>query len=97
MNGSNNGFGPVHMVLLGAPFHQARKNISPFHKRDVILPSQMKSPGSELAPNQNTAFHLGNQVDMFIWRTFIPFTYDLASDRQDLGKQASSLTQMNAM
>ena len=63
-----------------------------FHMGDVISPSAMKSAGSELAPSQNTAFHLGNQVNVFIWRIFIPSTYDLAFHRR-----ASSLNYMNAM
>ena len=57
----------------------------------------MKSTGGELTPNQNTAFHLGNQAGVFIWRIFISPTYDLASYRRDLGKRASSLSHMNAM
>ena len=54
------------MVSLGEISRQMRKNMSQFHMGDVISPSEMKSAESELAPNQNTAFHLGNQVDVFI-------------------------------
>ena len=42
-------------------------------------------------------FHPGNRAGVFIWRIFIPPTYDLASHRRDLGKWASSLTHMNVM
>ena len=85
------------MVSLGEISRQVRKNISRFHMGDVISPSEVKSTRRELAPNQNTAFHPGNRADVFIWRIFIPPTYDLASHRRDLGKWATSLTHMNAM
>ena len=71
--------------------------MSRFHMGDVISPSEVKSARRELAPNQNTAFYPGNRAGVFIWRIFIPPTYDLASHRRDLGKRASSLTHMNAM
>ena len=67
-------------------YGQVRKNMSWFHMGDVISPYEMKSAESELAHDQNTAFHLGNLVDVFIWRIFIPPTYDLAFHRRDLGK-----------
>ena len=73
--------GPVHMVSLGKVSRQVSKNMSQFHMRDVIWPSEMKSARRELAPNQNTAFHPGNQAGVFIWRIFIPPTYDLTSHR----------------
>ena len=85
------------VVSLDGISRQARKNISRFHMGDVISPSEMKSARSELAPHQNTAFHLGNRAGVFIWRIFIPPTYDLASQRQYLGKRASSFTHMNAI
>ena len=85
------------MVSLGGISRPVRKNMSRFHMGDVISPSEMKLARSELAPNQNTAFHLGNRAGVFIWRIFIPPTYDLASHRRDLGKRASSLIHMNAM
>ena len=78
--------GPVHMVSLGEISRQVRKNMSGFHMGDVISPSEVKSTRGELAPNQNTAFHPCNRADVFIWRIFIPPTYDLASHRRDLGK-----------
>ena len=68
---------PVHMVSLGEISRQVRKNMSRFHMGDVISPSEMKSARRELAPNQNTAFHPGNRAGVFIWRIFIPPTYDL--------------------
>ena len=46
----------------------------------------MKSSGRELAPNQNTAFHLGNRASVF------PPAYGLASHRDDLAKRASLLS-----
>ena len=69
-----------------ATYGQVRKNMSWFHMGDVISPYEMKSAESELAHDQNTTFHLGNLVDVFIWRIFIPPTYDLAFHRRDLGK-----------
>ena len=71
--------------------------MSRFHMGDVLSPSEMKSARSELAPKQNTAFYLGNRASVFIWRIFIPPTYDHACQRRDLGKRASSLTLMNAI
>ena len=85
------------VLSLGEISRQVRKNMSQFHMGDFISPSEMKSARSELSPNQNTAFHLGNRAGVFIWRIFIPPTYDLASQRRDLGKRASSLTHMNAI
>ena len=74
------------MVSLAVISRQVRKNMSRFHMEDVISPSKMKSTESELTPNQNTAFHLDNRVNVLIWRIFIPPTYDLAFHRRDLGK-----------
>ena len=50
----------------------SEEKLSWFHMGDVFSPSEMKSAEGELAPNRNTAFHLGRQVDVFIWRNFIP-------------------------
>ena len=62
------------MVLFAEISHQVRKNLSRFHMAGVISPSEMKSAESKLAANQNTVFHLGNRVDTFMWRNFIPLT-----------------------
>ena len=86
MTKSSAALGPVHMVSLGEISRQVRKNMSRFHMGEVISPSEMKSARTELAPNQNTAFHPANRAGVFIWRIFIPPTYDLASHRRDLGK-----------
>ena len=85
------------MVSFAEISRQVRNNLFRFQMADVISPSEMKSARRELAPNQNTAFHPGNRAGVFIWRIFIPPTYDLASRRRDLGKRASSLTDMNPM
>ena len=91
------GLGPVHMVSLSEISRQVRQNMSRFHMGDFISLYEMESTGSELKPNQNAAFHLGNRASVFTWRIFISPTYDLASYRRDLGKRASSLSHMNAM
>ena len=41
---------------------QVRQNMSRFHLEHLISLSKMKSTGSELAANQNTAFNLGNRA-----------------------------------
>ena len=89
--------GPVHMSPVSEISHQVRQNMSRFHMGDFISPYEMESTGSELMPNQNTAFHLGNRAGVFIWRIFVSPTYDLDSYRRDVGKRASSLSHMNAM
>ena len=85
------------MVSLSEISRQVRQNMSRFHMGDFISLYEMESTGSELKPNQNTAFHLGNRASVFTWRIFISPTHDLASYRRDLGKRASSLSHMNAM
>ena len=75
--------------------HQMRQKMSWFHMGDFISLYEMKSTGSELTPNQDTAFHLANRAGVFIWRILISPTYDLASHRRYLGKRASSFSHMN--